>query len=175
MNIPEISSYYPPFANQQKPNFNSPVVQSTPVPSISTAFLQKRTVEYVSGQEGANAYQLAPDSSALLLDKDMNVLWVVATDQNGSKSVVKGYNIGEEYTPPKPVTLDDLMAQMQSMNERLTKMEASGNGQSNFKSSGQGKSYGANASAGIRNGAGGSNRNANGDVEPKQSAAEGSV
>lgn len=132
MNIPEISPYYPPFMNQSKPQ----------APLVTSPFLQKREVEYVTGREGAEAFQLAPNSSALLLDKELNVLWVIATDQNGSKSVVKGYNIGEEYTPPKPVTLDDLMAQMQSLNERLNKMEEEKqNGQSDSKPAVNSKPY----------------------------------
>lgn len=151
MTIPEISPYLPSFANS-KPAVSNPVFQA-PAPAVQP-FMAKREVEYVTGFDGANAVAMAPNSSGLFLDKDMNVLWVVATDQNGAKSVVKGYEIGNEYTPPKPVTLDDLMAQMQSMNERLNKMEETANGQYYHKSSGQGKPGGANAQPGGRNGSG---------------------
>lgn len=163
MNIPEISSYYPPFANQTKPAVTNPVFQT---PQIPTSILPKREVEYVNGPEGAAAVAMGPNSSGLYLDKELNVLWVVATDQNGSKSVVKGYNIGEEYVPPKAVTLDDLMAQMQSMNERLNKMEEGNRyGQSNLRTAGQSKPNGANASAGVRNGAVDAIRNTDGTAE----------
>ena len=161
MNIPEISPYLPPFVNQNRSQINNPLVPSATAPL--SAF-QKREVEYVSGQEGATAFQMAPNSSALLLDSNMNVLWVVATDQNGAKSVVKGYHIGDEYVPPKAVTLDDIMAQVQSVNERLSKLEDDRNGQLNSKSSGQSKSNGSNASAGQRYGSGNSNGNTNGNA-----------
>ena len=168
MNIPEISSYYPPFANQTKPAVTNPVFQTPQVTPVSTAFLQKREVEYVNGVEGANTFQMAPNSSALALDKDQNILWVMATDQNGSKSVVKGYWIGDEYIPPKPVTMEDLMAQMQSMNERLTKMEGSSNGQYDLKPTGQSKSNGPGNAAGFRNGAGNAvPRDTDGSAESK--------
>lgn len=142
MTIPEISPYLPSFANN-RPAVTNPVFQ-TPTPTVQP-FAPKREVEYVVGLEGANAVAMAPNSSGLFLDRNDNVLWVVATDQNGAKSLVKGYKIGEEYVPPKPVTMEDLMAQMQSMNNRLTKMEESANGQHYNRSSGQGKPGGSNA------------------------------
>ena len=120
--LPEPSSYLPPFANQTRQNVINPVFQ-TPQPAVNAALLPKRHVEYVNGAEEASGVQLGPDSSALYLDRNMDVLWVVATDQNGNKNVVKGYRIGDEYVPPKPVTMEDLMAQMQSMNDRLMAME----------------------------------------------------
>ena len=147
MAIPEISSYLPSYAGKQQ-------IMNPVLPTTQTTFLPKRTVDYVNGLEGAQNFALGPNSSALLLDQEQNVLWVVATDQNGSKSLVKGYHIGDEYVPPKPVTLEDLMAQMQSMNERLNKMEESSNGQLYSKSVSQSKSAwsGNSNSAGVSNG-----------------------
>ena len=165
MNIPEISSYYPPFANQNKPQFNNPI--TTTPSSLSTQFLQKREVQYVKGSEGAYAVAMAPNSSDLFLDADLNVLCVVATDQNGNKSLVKGYHIGDEYNPPKPVTMEDLMAQMRSMNERLSKMEEHNDGQSNFVPTSSSESNGASVSTGGWHGAGNANRNANGNAKSK--------
>lgn len=145
MAIPEISSYLPSYAG--KPNVGGPVLPTTPA-----SFLPKRSIEYVKGQTGAENFQLAPNSSAIVLDQDQNVFWVIATDQNGTKTLVKGYNIGAEYTPPKPVTLEDLMAQMQSMNERLNKMEeGTTNGQSDNGSAGQSRANGSGAWNGQRN------------------------
>jgi hypothetical protein len=161
MALPDISPYLPQFANQQRPQVMNPVMQAPP--PMSPALLQKREVEYVVGQDGALNVPMGPNSSGLFLDKNMNVLWVVATDQNGSKTLVKGYNIGDEYVPPKPVTLEDLMAQMKSMNDRLNKMEEGNmNGQHYSKPSGQGRANGANASAGNGNSQGGSVRQPNG-------------
>lgn len=141
MAIPEISSYLPSYAS--KPTIGGPIAPVSP-----SSFLPKRSIEYVKGCDGAENFQLGPSSSAIVLDQDQNVFWVIATDQNGAKTLVKGYNIGSEYVPPKPVTLEDLMAQMQSMNERLNKMEDASNGQSNYRSPVQSKPNGPNA--GIR-------------------------
>ena len=142
MAIPEISPYLPTYAT--KPSFGNPIAPQPTVP-----FLQKRSVDYVKGEEGAMAFALAPNSSALALDQDNNVLWVIATDQNGNKSIVKGYNIGEEYNPPKPVTLEDIMSQMKRMDERLSKMEEdSNNGKLNSKSPVQSKPTGSSAGNG---------------------------
>ena len=149
MAIPEISSYLPPYAlNAVKTPVSNPILQPAPVPQ---PFVAKREVEYVSGFDGANSVLMGPNSSGLFLDKDENVLWVIATDQNGSKTLVKGYHIGEEYSPPKPVTLEDLMAQMKSMNERLNKMEESSNGQLYNKPAGQGRSNGADGKSSLGN------------------------
>ena len=162
MPIPEISSYLPSFASN-KPSVTNPIMQS-PMPTVQP-FLQKREVEYVVGFDGANTVPMAPNSSGLFLDRDNNLLWVVATDQNGTKSLVKGYHIGEEYVPPKPVTLEDIMSQMQSMNERLNKMEVIQNGQSNFTASGQGKSGGPNAQSGNRRSEGYAGSKSDGSID----------
>ena len=146
MTIPEISPYLPTYTNRNQ--------AVNPVPPVTNApFIQKRSVEYVKGYEGAQNFMMAANSSALALDEEMNVLWVIATDQNGSKSVIKGYKIGDEYTPPKPATLDDLLEQMRNMNERLNRMEErEANGQHDRGSSGQSKPDGADDAAGSRTG-----------------------
>ena len=162
MAIPEISTYLPPFVNN-RPSVVNPVMQ-TPAPLVPP-YTPKREVEYVDGEAGANSVLMGPNSSGLFLDKNENVLWVIATDQNGNKSLIKGYWIGDEYKPPKPVTLEDLKAQMQSMNERLNKMEeGAGNGQSNVRASGQGKPNGSGNTAGFRNGESNSNRKPDGNT-----------
>ena len=149
MTIPEISPYLPTYTS--KPQITNPILQPTPV---QNQFLPKRAVEYVKGYEGAQSFALAPGSSALVLDEDQNVLWVIATDQNGNKSVVKGYQIGAEYIPPKPATLDDLMAQMKSINERLNKIEEKADyGQHDHQPSDEGQSNGSSYTASGGNGA----------------------
>jgi hypothetical protein len=164
MALPDISPYLPQFANTQRPQVVNPVMQAPP--PLNPAALQKREVEYVVGQDGAFNAPMGPNSSALFLDKNMNVLWVVATDQNGSKNLVKGYCIGEEYVPPKPVTLEDLMAEVRSMNDRLNKMEEGNmNGQPYSKPAGQGRPNGANGSAGGGNGSGNGIRKPNGSPD----------
>ena len=51
-------------------------------------------VTTVNGRQGAEAYNLAPNSSKLLLDISGTILWVITTDGAGFKTCT-GYPIGE--------------------------------------------------------------------------------
>ena len=119
MSLPGVSPLFP----------SRPVVN--PVVQPAASFL-KREIEYVKGIDGANAYPLGPNSSVILPDQDMPVVWVVMTDQNGSKTMVKGYRLGEEYIPPKPVTMEDLMTEIRTLNERLRRVEGSNESDSKY-------------------------------------------
>ena len=129
MALPEISPYIMPNVNRVvNPAITNPVVNPLlPVAPIKTK------VDRVKGLEGANAYPIAPDSSIIVVDEELPVVWFIATDSTGNKTVVQGYKL-EAYTPPKPVTLEDLMAEMRDMKQRLIKVEeVSENVQSNRK------------------------------------------
>ena len=142
MGIHDIANLYP-----SKPVVN-PTIPQTP----SVQSFMKREIEYVKGYDGAVAYPLAADSSVILPDADMAVVWVVMTDHNGNKSMVKGYNLGDEYIPPKPVTMEDLMAEMKAMNERLMRVEE-GKNEPNRGSDFQSKSNRTNGTANERSNA----------------------
>ena len=49
----------------------------------------KQEVIKVNGKNGANAFQLAPDSSALLLDTSAPLVWLVQTDGAGYKTLLR--------------------------------------------------------------------------------------
>jgi len=68
-------------------------------------------VTTVNGRQGAEAYNLAPNSSKLLLDISGTILWVVITDGAGFKTCT-GYPIGEPITEeaPKEKTSADMEA-----------------------------------------------------------------
>ena len=145
------SPYLPPFVNNRPMN---PVQNAPYIPALK----QSRTIDYVRGMDGALNFDLAPNSSALALDQDENVIWVIATDQNGSKSMVKGFHLGEEYIPPKPVTMEDLMNELRDMKSRVINLEEDrANGQHNSQPAVQSKSDGANTPASIGNSAGSAN------------------
>lgn len=138
------SPYLPPFVNNRPMN---PVQNATYIPALK----QPRTIDYVRGMDGALNFDLAPNSSALALDQDENVIWVITTDQNGSKSMVKGFHLGEEYIPPKPITMEDLMTELRDMKNRVISLEEERrNEQHNSQSAIQSKPNGANAPTGIR-------------------------
>lgn len=129
MTLPELSSYTPPLANRpQIPQFVTPTL-----PQIGP----KMTVDRVKGYEGAKAYNMGPDSSVLLLDADLDVLWIVMTDNQGNKVLIEGRKIGDKYDPPKPVTMEDLMAEMREMKDKLKQLEGGEKHELSAQSDGQ--------------------------------------
>ena len=69
----------------------------------------------VNGRPGAEAYQMAPNSSALLLDETAPIVWLVQTDGAGYKSL-SPYSISP-YQPEPPVDVKSLL-------QRVEKLEA---------------------------------------------------
>ena len=113
MSLPGVAPLFP-----QKPVLNPVAPQQMSLPVFG-----KHEIQQVKGFEGANAVPMGPNCSDIFPDQDLPVVWVVMTDQNGTKTMVKGYKLGEEYVPPKPVTMEDLMAEIKTMNERLMRVE----------------------------------------------------
>ncbi len=100
--------------------------------SMQPQSLQQKKVDEVTGRAGAEAYQLAPDSSVLLLDNTAAVVWLVKTDSAGYKSLVP-YDI-KPHEEAKPVD------HFKSLEERITKLEETINGKSNTTNAKQRKS-----------------------------------
>ena len=78
----------------------------------------------VNGVNGVNAYQMAPNSSALLLDTTASMVWLVQTDGAGYKTSTP-YDI----TPHQ--SEDEV--QYKSLEERISKLEEVINAKSNAK------------------------------------------
>lgn len=74
----------------------------------------KTEVIHVNGAGGAEAFQMMPNSQALLLDDTAPLVWLAQTDGAGYKTVTP-YTIAP-YHPEPEVTLKDL-------DERLKKLE----------------------------------------------------
>lgn len=85
---------------------------------------QTQEVVKVSGINGVNAYQLAPNSSVLLLDTTAPIVWLVQTDGAGYKTSTP-YDI----TPHE----SEEAAQYKTLEERIAKIEEKLN-ESNAKS-----------------------------------------
>lgn len=81
--------------------------------------LSKQEIVRVNGENGAKAYQLAPNSSALLLDESAPLVWLVQTDGAGYKTAV-------------PYTIAPYQAQqtpdLHSLEERIQRLEDMLNG-----------------------------------------------
>lgn len=84
--------------------------------------LLKTEVIKVNGRNGAEAFQIAPNSSTLLLDMNNPIVWFVMTDGAGYKTVLP-YDI----TPHKEVdkaqeyqnVLNSIMTRLSKIEERL--------------------------------------------------------
>ena len=61
----------------------------------------RQEITRVNGQKGAQAFQLAPNSSALLLDDSAPIVWLVQTDGAGYKTEVP-YSITPYQAQPEP-------------------------------------------------------------------------
>lgn len=85
----------------------------------------KYDVVRVNGQHGAEAFQMAPNSSVLLLDESAPLVWLKTTDGAGYPTVTP-YSI-TPYQPEKPVDT-------KSLEERVTRLEEVLNEQSHFRS-----------------------------------------
>ena len=77
----------------------------------------KTEVVRVNGKNGAEAYQLAPNSSALLVDSNMPIVWFVQTDGAGYKTCTP-YKI-EPYQPEEPANLSSLEARIKKLEDLI--------------------------------------------------------
>ena len=93
-------------------------------PQMRQYGIQRQEVTRVNGEGGANAYQMMPNSSALLLDETAPIVWLVTTDGAGFKSV-QPYEI-KPYQPKAP-------ADTNSLEERIARLEAIVNEKSNVE------------------------------------------
>lgn len=85
----------------------------------------------VNGKNGAEALQMAPNSSVLLLDETNPIVWLAQTDGAGYKTLTP-YSI-TRYEPEPPVDINALehrIATLENMIERMMNNESnsSGNG-----------------------------------------------
>ena len=75
----------------------------------------QQQVVRVNGENGARAYQIGANSSALLLDESGTLVWLVTTDGAGYKTVAP-YDI----TPHKDTPMPDFG----TLEQRIAKLEA---------------------------------------------------
>ena len=84
---------------------------------------RRQEIVRVTGENGARAYQMFPNSSVLLLDETNPLIWLVQTDGAGYKTVTP-YKI-TPYQPTPMISNEDIIA-------RIEKLEAFVNGKSNI-------------------------------------------
>ena len=71
----------------------------------------------VKGQNGAEAFQMAPNSKVLLLDENDPLVWFVQTDGAGYKTVTP-YTI-TPFQPAPPVDLNSLEQRLAALEEKM--------------------------------------------------------
>ena len=76
----------------------------------------KHEVVKVNGENGARAYQIGANSSALLLDESGKMVWLVVSDGAGYKTVA-AYDIMPHEEPPAPnfADLESRIANLERM------------------------------------------------------------
>ena len=111
-----------------------------PNPYMPQPQLQKQQIIKVQGQEGANAYRMAEDSSALLLDESAPIVWLCRTDGAGYKTITPFTITPYEPEPPVDVkALENRISRIEEMIENVTKSNTSSNGNQPAKSTQQSK------------------------------------
>ena len=88
---------------------------------------QKQTIAKVNGKNGADMYQLPPNSEALLLDETAPIVWLIQTDSAGYKTATAFDLVAHKEAPQ--ATIQDLMERVEAL-EREVK---SNNGKSNSR------------------------------------------
>ena len=151
--------------------FNNPYINPYGMGQTYTppVFPQNAQVVKVNGENGARAYQIGPNSSALLLDESGTLVWLATTDGAGYKTVT-AYDI----TPHQAATAPDYA----TLEQRIKKLEDMINGYS-ADSSATGK-YAGKPSADQRHDGYGANRREpaghafpNDAAEPANEASDG--
>ena len=96
--------YQQPYFPQQQPF--QPQFQQAP---------RKTEIIHVNGQNGAQAFQMMPNSQALLLDDTAPLVWLAQTDGAGYKTVTP-YSIAP-YQPEPEISLRDIDARLRKIEE----------------------------------------------------------
>lgn len=85
----------------------------------------RQEIVKVKGENGARAYQMMPNSSALLLDEDNPIVWLVQADGAGYKTV-SPYTI-TPYQPAPAVDLSDIEHRLKRIEEIINESDLKSN------------------------------------------------
>lgn len=98
-----------PYTGQPIPNY--------PQPSYNPQSFNRTEVTKVSGRNGAEAFQLGPNSSVLLLDETAPLVWLKTTDGAGYPTLTP-YNI-TPYQPKPVIDVENLAERIKKLEDRL--------------------------------------------------------
>lgn len=109
-----MNGYQSPFFNPYGFMQQGQMQQSMPVAQQMTQVVR------VNGENGAKAYNLGANSSALLLDESGLMVWLVTSDGAGYKSV-SAYDITPHQEAPKP-DYGSFESRLKNVEKRLEEM-----------------------------------------------------
>ena len=97
--------------------YNNPAINpylGTPYPPQLQPQQPRQEVVKVNGENGARAFSMGPNSSALLLDETGTIVWLVTTDGAGYKTVAP-FDISPHQTaaPPDYSSLEARIAKLE--------------------------------------------------------------
>ena len=121
-----VNPYYNPYGAQFQNQYQN---------NYANTLLPQQVVK-VNGENGARAYQLAPNSSALLLDECGTIVWLATTDGAGYKTV-SPYDIAPHQMAKQPdySTLENRVARLEeTINEYATTNSSATSRKNNGKS-----------------------------------------
>ena len=111
--------------------YNQPYFPQQFTPQFTPQVPKKTEIIHVNGENGAQAFQMMPNSQALLLDDTAPLVWLAQTDGAGYKTVTP-YTIAP-YKAKEPVDV-------RSLEERIERLEGILNGKSNVADAKQNES-----------------------------------
>lgn len=91
----------------------------------------------VNGRGGANAFQMGPNSSILLLDETDNVVWLAQTDGAGYKTVTP-FDIVPHKEEQK-VDMASVISRIEALELSINELKEGQNAKSNFRSNSKSK------------------------------------
>jgi hypothetical protein len=82
----------------------------------------RRGILKVHGENGAQSLQMQPDDNCIALDETnpegKTIIWVIATDSRGIKTVCKPYEV-TEYIPKPPINVNDIDSRLKRLEDFL--------------------------------------------------------
>lgn len=97
-----------------------PTTNYMPQPNINT--LPRYNIIKVHGYNGAEAFQMGPNSQAFLLDDNDPLIWFVQTDGAGYKTITP-YDVAPHQTAPQ-VDVQSLEARVQKLEEQISNVKS---------------------------------------------------
>ena len=115
--------------------------QMYPQMQMPQTYSHQQQVTKVNGRNGAEAYQMPPNSSTLLLDETSPIIYLAQTDGAGYKTLT-AYDIQLHQDAP-PVDTQDLLQRVTRLEEKINESYSSNAKQ--WKYDGSSKANGTNA------------------------------